>query len=143
MSYETVLLIHIGSFVWNIGLVVCADSIGLLWAWGKLKQLPEKFIIFVHRGVWIGLGVSIVTGTYMFWGLRDYLLSTPPFYTKMAFLLALLVNSFFIARHLSTSFKAGSFSQLDRKTKRSFFISGAVSAISWLGVFISAMFLNV
>lgn len=138
MSYEIILGAHIAAFMFNIGLVVLADGIGLLWVIGKLKKLPKQFMLVAHRAIWVGLAVSIVTGAYMFWDLRDYLLETPAFYTKVFFVLALVINSFLISKHLHAALGAESFAALEKKEKISFFISGAVSTISWIAVVVSA-----
>jgi hypothetical protein len=138
MPYEIILTTHIASFIWNVSFVVVADLIGLLWVLGKMQLLPQKVMLYTHRLIWLGLLTSIVTGIFMFVELKDYLLETPAFYTKIIFVMALVINSFFISKHLKNSFGVGSFSNLDKKDKRSFFISGAVSTVSWIVVFLSA-----
>ena len=121
-----------------MSLVVLADSVGLLWVFNKIQNLPEKFITYAHKLIWLGITVSIVTGAFMFWNLREYLLSTPAFYTKMFFLLALMINAFLISKHLKKALTIGSFALLEPKHKKSFIISGFVSALSWIAVVISA-----
>lgn len=142
MAYETILLVHISSFIWNISLVVLADGVGLLWVIGKIQRLPKLFMFWTHRLIWVGFTASIASGAYLFWDLRDYLLETPAFLTKMGFVLALFINSFFISKHLKRALEAESFAHLERPEKIKFFISGAVSSVSWVAVFVSAQFLG-
>lgn len=142
MLYETILTIHIISFIWNISLVILADCIGLLWVLEKIERLPRKTMLVAHNLIWLGLIVSIISGTTISLQLSDYLLSTPAFYTKILFVLSLAINSVFISRHLNTALEKGKFANLTQKERRSFLISGAVSAVSWISVVVSAKMLG-
>jgi hypothetical protein len=142
MSYETILFFHIGAFIFNISLVILADIIGLLWVFGKIQNLPKKFILATHRFIWVGLFISVTSGLVLFWDSREYLLTLPAFYTKVLFVFALLVNSFVISKHLRRALEVKSFSDLGKKEKLLFFASGAFSTISWAAVVISANMLG-
>ena len=142
VPYETILTLPIASFIWNISLVVLADGVGLLWVLGKINKLPKKLMVYAHRLIWLGLAVSVSTGAFMFWELRDYLLSTPAFYTKIIFVLTLMINALFISKHLKTALIVGAFNDLSSKEKGKFLLSGFVSAISWVTVFLSAKMLG-
>lgn len=126
----------------NIGLVILADFIGLLWVIGKIKKLPQKYMMLFHKLIWIGLGVSILSGAFLFWDVREYLLTVPAFYTKMFFVVALVINSFLISKHLRAALRVESFKSLSTKERKTFFISGAISTISWVMVLVTAQFLG-
>lgn len=142
MPYETILFFHIGAFVFNIGLVILADILGLLWVLEKIKKLPKKVMLMAHRLIWLGLVISITSGSLLFWESREYLLTLPAFYTKILFVVALLVNSFVISKHLKVALEVESFSALARKERSSFFISGVISTICWIAVVVSAKMLG-
>lgn len=141
LTYQTVLAIHIISFVWNIGWVVLSDFSGLLWITGKVKVLNAKFMKIAHYAVWAGLASSILSGAYLFIDLADYLLTVPAFYTKMFLVLALVINSFVISKHLHVA-TTGTFVEVSKEERLKLFISGAVSTVSWVGVVVSAHFLG-
>ena len=141
MLYDTILTIHIISFVWNVSFVILSDIIGGLWIVG-VARLPKLPLRLFHICIWAGLSVSIVTGLYMFTTASSYLLTVPAFYTKIFFVLALLINSFLIAKHLHKALSVASFSDLPSTEKRSFIVSGAISTISWIGVVVSAAWIG-
>lgn len=142
MAYETILFFHIGAMFLNIGLVILADSVGLLWVIGKLKQLPKKWLLLAHRLIWLGLSVSILSGVLLFWESREYLLAVPAFYTKIFFVVALVINSFLISKHLHVALQAESFKMLPSKERKALFVSGVISTVSWVSVLISAQLLG-
>jgi hypothetical protein len=143
MSYETVLLLHMTSFFASIAMVVLADSIGLLWVWGKIKRLPRRLVLSLHKLIWLGVSVSVVSGLTMFMELREYLLTVPAFYTKILFIVVLIINATLLSRHLRAALRVESFSDLSQKERTSFIISGMVSAVSWVSIFVSANLLGV
>lgn len=132
-----ILALHISAFFVNITFVVIADALALSWVLGKKEVLSIQVMRTLHRIVSVGLCVSVVTGAIMFWDVRDYLLTLPAFYTKMLFVLALVVNSFVIGKHMHIAVERP-FKTLEPEEKRPLFISGAVSTIAWVGTFIAA-----
>jgi len=66
--------------------------------------------------VGIGLGLMIGSGSILFWNAHDYLLHDSVFYIKMAFVLALIVNSLVIERSIDIASKQP-FNTLTKKTK--------------------------
>lgn len=135
------LQIHITAVFATLAIVVVADTHGLLWIFGKLKTLSLQKMQLLHRATWIGLITIMLAGGSMFLGYSEYLLSLPAFRFKLFFIAALLVNAFFIGKHLTVATTA-TFASLPLKEKRALLISGAVSASSWIGAFISAQFLS-
>lgn len=139
--YEVILGVHIVSMLWNISLVVISDTAGLLWVLGVTKTVKEKFLVTTHRLIWAGLLASILSGAYLFSTVSDYLLTVPAFYTKMFLVLALIINSFFIGRHIHLAAEQP-FALVSRTEKYKLFISAGVSVIGWVGVLISANLLG-
>lgn len=140
--YSIALTIHIITALTLIALVLYTDILGASWMHGKKEILPQKRVLILHRTIWIGIAIMIVTGVTMFYPLKDYLLYTPAFYTKMAFLGALIVNSFFIERFMHIALTRP-FTSLTKKERLPLLVSGAVSTLSWIGVIASALLLNV
>jgi hypothetical protein len=134
--------IHIGSFVITITAVVIADLYALLWVIGKLSTLRSWCVTGLHYVVGTGLLVSITSGFVMFLPLREYLVTVEAFWVKVAFVIVLIINSFVIGQHMHIP-TSQTFSSLTKKDRRPLIVSGAVSAISWITVFVSALMLNV
>ena len=133
--------LHIAGVVVSFISILYADHAGFNWFRGKADRVEESKIRKAHRFVWTGLILTIVSGIIVFWDKRGYLLhDSPAFWGKMAFVLALTINGFFIGRFLGVSTQKA-FKDLTTKEKIPLFISGAVSSISWAGAFILAFFL--
>jgi hypothetical protein len=137
MTYELILAVHIGAFITNISLVVLADLLGLLWMLGAIRRLPKKSMIVAHYLIWLGLATSIASGAYLFWPAREYLLTVESFYVKVTLVLVLLINSFFISKHLRTALST-TFKRLSLKERGGFLLSGFVSLGAWIGVIVAA-----
>ena len=141
-QFMYVLPIHIGAFILTITAVIIADLHALLWARGKLPLLESRRLQMLHNAVSTGLLVSITSGFIMFLPLREYLVTVEAFWVKLAFVLVLIINSFVIARHMHVP-TSRTFTSLTKQERRPLLISGAVSTISWIIVFASALLLNV
>jgi len=137
-----ILPVHIGSFIITITSVIIADIHALLWVIGKLQTLSHRRMITLHNIVSIGLFVSITSGIIMFWPLREYLLTVTAFWVKMIFVVALVINSFIIARHVNIP-TTRTFVSLTKNEQRPLIVSGLVSTVSWIGAFTSALFLGI
>ncbi len=128
----------------SLGLTICAiavaDHTGLDWVRGKRATVQAHKLTQLHWAVGIGLGLMIGSGFALFWPMREYLLASPAFYVKMAFVLALVINSLVIERlmHVATT---SPFKQLHDATKKKLLLSGTVSAVSWIGAAVTAFFL--
>ena len=140
-QFMYVLPLHILFAVVAVATVVVADLHALGWVAGKFTVLPERRLIALHDIVYGGLLGLIVTGVLMFWPLSSYLLTQPAFLIKMGFVLALIINSVVISRHMPLAFTR-SFSSLTFRERLPLFISGGISAISWVGALTAAQFLG-
>ena len=141
ISYGTLVGVHVSAFLFNITLVIIADLLGLLWVLGYKRTLNRRTMQRLHYLISAGLAVSIISGALLFSTADEYLLTVPAFYTKVGFVLALVVNSFFIGRHLKVATER-SFRSLLGSEKLPIFISAAVSVASWIGVVVAAQFLG-
>jgi hypothetical protein len=130
-------LISLAYVAWNI---FHADHMGFDWMRGKVATLDVSRVRKYHHGSWIGLGLMIATGFALFWPLREFLLTRPEFYVKMAFVITLICNGFVIGKLQNTA-TTKTFASLSATEKLPLIISGAVSTISWVGAAIMAFFL--
>lgn len=130
-------LLSLAYVAWN---VFHADHAGFNWIRGKEKLLSKKEVMKYHHGTWIGLILMIITGAFLFYPLREFLLTRPQFYIKMSFVLVLIINGLVIGKisHIATE---KTFDSLSTKEKLPLIISGAVSTIAWLMAIASAFFL--
>ncbi|MEX0917865.1 MAG: hypothetical protein WDZ93_01810 [Candidatus Paceibacterota bacterium] len=135
------LTVHITTVFALIATVVVTDVLGLLWVTGRLETLSRRTLTVLHRLVWVGLLIMIVSGATMFLSYKEYLLTVPAFYVKMGFVLTLVVNAFVIGRHMHIA-TVRSFAALSKEERRPLFISGAVSTTAWVGAVTAALMLE-
>lgn len=117
-----------------------SDHYGYQWFRGKIAVLDAQKITFFHTAVTVGLIGMLVTGLFLFLPARDYYVMQSGFFIKMSFILALVVNSFFI-HHLMHIALIKPFSQTTARERLFLFVSGGVSTVSWLGATFTAFFL--
>lgn len=129
--------IVLGFTAWN---VVLADHMGFTWIQGKAKTLNANNVKKYHYRVWTGLGLMILTGFFLFWPLREFLLTRTQFYVKMAFVTTLFINSFIIG-YLKETAITKTYASLSLKEKLPFFISGALSTACWILAATAAFYL--
>lgn len=120
--------------------VLYTDKLALSWLRGKKQVLDTAVIDRAHIAVSIGLAVIIATGGLLFLPRAEFLLTSPLFAIKMCFVLALIINGFFIDK-LATTATERPFSSLSRREKLPLFISGAVSITGWVGAIICGLLL--
>lgn len=140
MLHAFIVLIHL-SFLGLAALgIYAADHQALDWMRGKRKILRHHVLTRTHQLVTIGLSGLVLTGLYLFWPVREYLFAQPLFWLKMAFVMALLINSFFIERLMPLAGRY-EFSRLHNGQKLGLLLSGAISSASWLGAVGAALLL--
>lgn len=122
---------------WNI---LRADHMGLRWIQGRSQTLDSKEVIKYHYRVWAGLLLMILTGVFLFWPMRDFLLSRVQFYVKMGFVMTLILNSFAIG-YLQKIAITSRFDSLTFKQKAPLFLSGAISTACWVFTAATAFFI--
>lgn len=135
-----VLPLHLFTLAFIAWTIFQADHMAFAWIRGKVKILEKNTIRKYHRRTWYGLIGMIVTGLLLFWPMREYLLTRPQFFIKMAFVVTLLVNGFVIG-YLQDVAVNKEFKQLTFTEKLPLFISGGISTFAWVGAAITAFFL--
>jgi hypothetical protein len=135
------LQIHLTAIFTTLAIVVVADAHGLLWLTGKIEKLPARRMYVLHTLTWIGVICIASAGISMFAGAFEYYLSLPAFRFKMLFIFGLVLNAFFIGKHIPIA-TTTAFKTLSKKEKTVLLISGAVSTFGWLGAYTCAQFLS-
>jgi hypothetical protein len=133
--------IHVTTVFGLVGLVLLADVVGFRWIRGIEATLDPKKLSRLHTSVWCGLAVMVVSGFFMFWPYREYLLFEMTFRIKMLFVLTLIVNGFFIGRLMHVAITLP-FADLPADDKKKLFISGGISTLSWAGAITCGLLIN-
>jgi hypothetical protein len=134
------LITHLLSFGFIIGITALADKEAFAWMRGHKQTLDPAQLRSFHRFVWLGLLALIISGTYLFLPRWDYLLAQPLFIIKLLLVGVLLVNGILIGRlqHLATS---RSFASLRPMQKFQLLTSGAISLFCWAAAALIALYL--
>ena len=133
-----IFLIHLASLaVAAVGILI-ADHAGFSWIRGKVQTLSSQTLHRLHNTVSYALVGLILSGLYLFWPEREYLLHQPVFLLKLAFIAVLVINSLAIDRLMLVATKVP-FSALSGKGTVALLISGAISTTCWVGAGISAL----
>jgi hypothetical protein len=131
--------IHIGFLcVAGVGILM-ADHAAFQWLTHKRDVVGKRELFVSHWVVSIGLTGLVLSGLYLFWPMRDYLLVQPLFWLKMAFVAALIINSFFI-EYLMHMASHTPWRQLAISERVPFIVSGGISTLSWLGALLVALY---
>ncbi|HVZ75881.1 MAG TPA: hypothetical protein VG934_01255 [Candidatus Paceibacterota bacterium] len=117
-----------------------ADKIGLSWMRGRTETVPSRTLLVLHEVVSVALIVLILTGLYLFWPLREYLLHQRLFYIKMSFVALLVVNSIAIDNLMHTAAHTP-FRDLPARLRTGLFVSGGLSFLCWVGAGLAALLL--
>lgn len=138
---ETIILpIHILTLIYLAWNIIHADHLGFTWMRGTVPILNASVVNKYHYRTLGGLLMMIITGLFLFYPMREFLLSRPQFYIKMGFVLALCINSVAIGYFSKIPTKK-TFASLSNKEKLPLFISGALSTISWIGAALAGLYL--
>ncbi len=124
------LVLHILSFGFVLGVTAIADKEAILWLRGKKYVLERKTLWTYHALIWLGLIVLIASGLYLFWPMRLFLLADFLFDIKLLFVGILVVNAILIGRLMNLALTKP-FAALAGHEKRALFLSGAISVFSW------------
>lgn len=136
-----IIYVHLGTLVCLIPLILFADHQAFEWILGHKQTLNGKLMKTVHNLTGFGLLMMILSGVAMSMSIFPFLLKTPAFLIKMAFVLALIINSFFIGKLMHIAIERP-FKSLSTKEKIPLFISGGVSTAGWVGAFVAALFMG-
>lgn len=122
--------LHILSFGFVLGVSALADKDALAWIRGKKVTLDKKTLRSYHVLIWIGLVVLVVTGVFLFYPMRAFLLADLLFDIKLLFVAMLMLNAFLIRRVMDLALERP-YATLGNAEKRALFASGAISVFSW------------
>lgn len=111
-----------------------------MWLLGKQQVLNKKRVETLHIIVSIGLAGVLLTGGLLFISRASFLLTEPAFLVKMAFVLALIINGFFIGIVSETATHTP-FKMLSKKQRAGLLLSGLVSGVGWTGAAICGLVL--
>ncbi len=131
---------HVVFIIITILFVLYSDEQGLTWLLGRKSTLSKKVVDVLHIVVSAGLGGIVFTGGLMFLDRAEYLISQPVFIIKMIFVLALMINAFFIGS-LSRIAAKKPYASLTPSERYRVLASGAVSVLGWVGAVICGLVL--
>lgn len=133
--------IHLLLVIITILAVLYSDEQGLLWLMGKRELLDAKRVELLHIIVSIGLAGVLLTGGLLFIDRAFVLLTEPAFLVKMVFVLALVINGFFIGV-ISEVATHTPFKMLSKKRRAQMLLSGFISGAGWTGAAICGLLLT-
>lgn len=119
--------------------ILYADHEAFEYFRGKKQVLVAKSIHRLHVLVWCGLIGMIMTGVVLTIPTWEYRLTQPEFYIKMGLVLTLVVNASFISKVSGIATKMP-FAELSKNEKVVLLVSGAVSAVCWVGATVIGYF---
>lgn len=120
--------------------IVRADHQAFGWFRGKKEMLDFAKLMKYHHTVSWGLAILIVSGAFLFWPAREYLIGNALFLVKMFFVLVIVVNSIVIRKFLPIA-TTKTYASLTYKERLPLLVSGAASGLSWAGAIVAALFL--
>ncbi len=124
------LVLHILSFGFVLGVTAIADKEAIQWLRGKKSILDRKTLTTYHILIWLGLITLIASGFYLFYPMRLFLLANLLFDIKILFVGILVVNAILIGRLMNLALTKP-FAALKSHEKISLILSGAISTFSW------------
>ncbi len=139
--FPYIIAVHVGTIFIIIGLILWADYHAFAWVRGKKALLEIKQMTRIHTLMWWGLIIMIISGGLLFYPYKDFLATLFAFRLKMLFVVALIINSFYIGTVLPIATQKP-FAEISLKQKLKLGISGAASAISWVGAIITGTMLG-
>lgn len=132
--------VHLAILLITAVVILYADHLGFDYFRQKRLLIDRTQMRITHYAVLAGLFGMVVTGLFLMLPRWRFYLSEPVFYVKMAFVLILIFNATFIARmsHLASETP---FSLLEPDERNAFMVSGALSAVGWIGAAFIGYFL--
>jgi len=132
--------VHVLFVIATAGVVLYADEQGLMWVRGKSALLSQRRLAWLHLLTGLGLAGLIATGGVLFLGHSSPFLQNPFFYTKLVFVVALIVNGFLIER-LARVATLRTWASLSSRERLPLIISGGISLVSWIGAGVCGLLL--
>lgn len=142
-NFRYIIGLHLIGIVFGFGAALMADL--FFFKFLKERSVTEdnvKTLKVFSRIIWLGLGIVIFSGLFLFLSNIEFYLGSAKFLTKMSVIGVIIVNglvlNFAVTPKLtSISFTAGDKEDKKMQSVRSLaFAAGAVSATSWWTAFI-------
>lgn len=135
-----ILPIHLLVLLFCIVTIIRSDTLGFAWIRGKVEMLEYDKVVSLHKQMWIGLLLMIVSGSVLFYASRELLLSSNEFYFKILSVTVLVINAFVIGKLMKIS-TTKKFVDTTKSEKTKLYISGAISIIFWITTIVLAFFI--
>jgi hypothetical protein len=132
--------VHVAVLVCTALVIAYADHEAFLYIRGEKQTLNKVQTRWLHRGVWLGLSLMIITGVLMVAPAYDYYLGEPAFLIKML-LVGLLIGNGVAIGALTSVAAVTPFRELSKRKKLLLLLSGALSSLGWLGAVAIGFFL--
>lgn len=123
--------LHLISLLITIPAILLADHMGFQYFTGRISTVGVRKARVLHWLVTCGICLLIVTGVMVTIPAWDIFLSKPLFYTKIAFVLTLLVNGILIGNLMKKATHTP-YKDLPYEDKKLLLVSGAVSSLGWV-----------
>lgn len=123
--------LHLFLVILTLFVVVYSDHKAFLWFTGKIKFMDNKITNICHKLALWGFLLICLSGFWLFWPMKDFLLSDKIFIWKMIFVVVLGINGLLIGK-LSHYAIEKSFLELDRVSKIKLLFSGFLSTLGWV-----------
>ena len=130
--------VHILSLLFAVCIMALADKEVFAWLRGKKETLIEKRMYLYHILMWEALFALIGSGILLALPRLSYLITQPLFVIKMLFVGILFVNAIILGRLMPVTSERG-FSSLSKEEKMSVYMSGVISAFSWIATTLVAL----
>ncbi len=124
------LVLHILSFGFVLGVTAIADKDAIAWIRGKKRVLERSTMMSYHVLIWVGLIALTISGLYLFFPMRLFLLRELLFDVKILFVAILFINAILIVRLMQVAL-VKPFVEVSTQDKVALFASGAISIFSW------------
>jgi len=131
--------LHLISLIGTAPVILFADHMGFQYLTGRTQTLSAIKVQWAHRLVTIGLLLLIITGIVITIPAWAIFLENPYFYAKLAFVVTLALNGYFIDKLMKKAITTP-FAQLAPEEKRVLLVSGAVSGASWVATILIGFF---
>jgi len=132
-------ILHVGAIVIGMGAALMGDVLFNFYSKDKkLNQTEIKTLNLLSKIVWIGLLLIALSGIMLFFSNPETYLSSDKFLAKMSILVVLIINGYFLSKKIWPRLARSNFltDAHERTNRKTAFVCGAISIISWICVLI-------
>lgn len=134
-----ILTLHLVLLIITAPAILYADHMGFQYMTGRILTVNAKKVAWVHWTVSLGLLLLVITGILVTIPLWAIMLKNPLFYAKLALVVTLTINGFFI-NTLMKKATTTAYVNLSDSEKKFLIVSGAVSACGWIATIVIGFF---